>query len=384
MTYVPVAGRDDRPSRRRARGKVAALAMLVVGATSFVSAVTVHSAFAGPKVTAGGGYAWALADQQSNPGPYSPAAATQYNSQTSSSAVVTRSSVGVYSVRFPGVHEVGSGEGSGGTAFVSGANCKLNGWFDTAGGETLNVLCFREPGILNQGQPADSTFTASYTSRSTGATYPVSFALANLATGSYTPQLAYRYNYGNSVKVTQTATGTYSVVFKGRNATGIPKVTADGSNNVLCNLGQWGANATNSATHIRVLCFDGTGTPANSQFVIQYAQQNALYGDANLNDAGLTSAPSGSSWSYRYLTGFLPSSDYSITQSFTGVYHVTLKAQSPNTHYVYNISTVGTFGRYCSATSPDATAAGDIHVDVSCFNGTHLKNVEFNLEFNAV
>jgi hypothetical protein len=287
-------------------------------------------------------------------------------------------------VRFPSVHEVGSGEGSGGTAFVSGPNCKLNGWFDSAGGETVNVLCFREPGILNQGQPADSTFTASYTSRSTGATFPVSFAFANLATGSYTPQLAYRYNYGNTVKVTQTATGAYSVVFKGRNATGIPKVTAYGSNNVLCNLGSWAPNPTATATHIAVRCFDGTGAAANSQFVIQYGQQNALYADSNLNDAGLTNAGAGSNWSYRFPTGFLTSSNYSITTSFTGVYKVTLKGQSPNSHYVYNISTVGPAGRYCSANSPDATQSGDIQVSVTCFNGTKLKNTAFTFEFNAV
>ncbi len=381
MYHVPVAGRDGRPSQRSRRAKLAATAMLVVGATSFVSAVTMHAAFAGPKVTASGAYAWATADQPSNTSPYQPAAATQYNSQTSASATVTRTSTGVYSVQFPSVHANGTGEGSGGTAFVSGSNCKLNGWFDAAGGEVVNVLCFREPGILNQGQPADSTFTVSFTSRSALSSYPVSFAFANLATGSYTPQLAYRFNYGHGVTVTQVSTGVYSVTFKGRNATGIPKVSAFGSDNVLCNLSSWKIAANGVDTKVRVVCFGGTGAPANSQFVVQYGQQNALYGDTNLNDAGLTNSAFGSSWSYRNGVGFLPASDYSITSSFTGVYKVTLKNQTPNNHYAYNLTTVGPVGRYC--TTSDVSSGGDVIVQIACFSGTHLRDTAFNFEFNA-
>jgi hypothetical protein len=337
---------------------------------------------ASPGVTPTAAYAWATADQQSNPSPYHPAAATQFNSATTTSATVTRSSTGVYSVFFPGLSKHhGTGDGSGGTAFVSQANCKTTGWGPVRGGETVGVACFREPGTANQGQPADSVFTVGLTNRSATASYPVSFAFANLATGTYTPSATYRFNYGAGVTVSNTATGAYTVTFANRSAVGIPKVTAFGLDNVLCNLTGWSAGGT--STKIKVLCFDGTGAAANSQFVVQLGQQNALFGDSVLNDAGLTNATPGVSWSFRSGVGFLPSTDYSITTSFTGIYKITLKNQTPNTHYTWNITTVGPGGRYCSSNSPDATQPGDLVFSVTCFDGATLKNAKFTFEFNA-
>ena len=131
-TSLDVHARARKPRRvHRLLGVAASAAVAVSAAVAMpgVAGASVARDSITADASAVGPYAWAMADQPSVAGPYSPAAATQYNSTTSTSATVTRTSMGVYKVYFPGVATPGaSGEGAGGTAFVSQGNCKTSGW----------------------------------------------------------------------------------------------------------------------------------------------------------------------------------------------------------------------------------------------------------------
>lgn len=373
---------------RRCGTAAAAVTLALVSAAG--AAVGVGGSAAGaqgagviPAVTTTGGYAWATADQPSNPGPYSPGSARQFNSTTTSGALVTRSAVGKYRVFFPGMqaHAAGS-EGASGTAFVSNNRCKTTGWTFGTSGVTVSVSCFRLPGTLNQGQPTDSEFTVGFTNRrASNAVYPVVFARTNqpTLTTTYTPPVGYRFNFANPVKVLRTALGRYTVTFASIAATGMPKVTAFGSDNAQCNVSSWAASG--SDTKIKVACWGGTGALVDSKFVLQYAVRNALYGDGALFDAGITNVSPGVNWSFR--SGFLPASDVSVTAGFPGTYSVTLRNQSPNLHASVHISTVGGLGRSCSVSVPDTTVAGDMVFSIACFSGTTLSPTGWVLEFNG-
>lgn len=362
-----------------------ALTFALAGATGAVggSAADARGTGVVPAATTTGPYAWATADQPSNPGPYSPSTARQFNSTTTASALVTRSAVGKYRVFFPGMqaHAAGS-EGASGTAFVSNNRCKTTGWTFGTSGVTVSVACYRLPGTLNQGQPTDSEFSVGFTNRSAPSLlYPVVFARTSqpTLTTTYTPPVGYRFNFGNPVRVLRTALGRYTVTFASIAATGMPKITAFGSDNAQCNISSWAASSAD--TKIKVACWDGTGALADSKFVLQYAVRNSLYGEGSLFDAGITNVSPGVNWSFR--SGFLPPSDSSVTAGFPGTYSVTLRNQSPNLHASVHISTVGGPGRSCSVSAPDMTVPGDLVFSIACFSGTTLTPTGWVLEFNG-
>jgi hypothetical protein len=371
------------PTRRRPAARIATFGVGIAALAGAAITVSPLAASAGvsPRVSATGPYAWALADQPSNPGPYSPAAATQYNSTTTTSATVTRSATGKYNVFFPGMATTDTGEGAKGTAFVSDPNCKLTGWSKSGTGVNVGVACFRQVGVLNQGLPIDASFQVSFTNREAALGFPVRFALADQLTGSYTPALATRFNYTQKLRVANPAVGSYTVTFGSANAGDIPKLTAYGADNVRCNIKSWLQSGTD--VKVKVGCFDGTGAAANSRFVMQLGHRNALYGDGALHDVGVSSVAPGVDWTYRNGVGFLSNSNIQITSSFPGWYHLKLVGQDGNSHYIWNITTVGGAGKSCFA-SEESVTAGAVGFSIACYKGTQLKATDWTFEFNAV
>src|SRR4051794_22634690 len=146
---------------------VALTVAVLLGAVATLSpASAAQPRASGPQsVRADGPYAWTYADQPGNAGPYTPASSTSYNSNSALPTTVTRSSVGHYTVFFPGMRfGLGPGPSGGGTVFVSG-NCKVSEWLPVNGGVNVVVLCFVPVGILHQGEAADAAFWVSFTNR---------------------------------------------------------------------------------------------------------------------------------------------------------------------------------------------------------------------------
>jgi hypothetical protein len=92
----------------------------------------------------------------------------------------------------------------------------------------------------------------------------------NPATASYTPSPVDRGNSsGSSVHVKRTGKGSYLVLFTGAGSSGgIAMATALGTLPRDCHT-LW-RPGVNGAEKVYVLCYDGTGAPADSRFVANY------------------------------------------------------------------------------------------------------------------
>jgi hypothetical protein len=102
----------------------------------------------------GGPRAYVWANLQSSAS-YTPSLSYQYNS-TGATNTITRSGVGVYQVRLPGLGTV-SGHVQA-TAYGSGSTrCKVQSWTTTVGAKLVNVRCFDTAGA-----PADSRYVVDF------------------------------------------------------------------------------------------------------------------------------------------------------------------------------------------------------------------------------
>jgi hypothetical protein len=159
-------------------------------------------------------FGYALADQPTAAGPYAPDAAYRYNS-SGGTITVTRSDVGVYSVRFGGL---GRRPGERDNVQVSGYGtagvyCKPQVW-DASGADLIvPVGCF-----LPDGTPTDGKFTILVLgARVFGASTPLGFALPLGDTGTYFLDTAAtaRNSTGGHVGVARTSQGVFSIGFTG-------------------------------------------------------------------------------------------------------------------------------------------------------------------------
>jgi hypothetical protein len=160
-------------------------------------------------------FGYALADQPSATGPYSPDAAYRYTS-SGGPISVTRDSIGTYSVRFaglgraPGQRDNVQVTGYGGAA----AYCKPRGWDATAPDLVVEVRCWSAPDAVL----ADSRFTILVVgARAFGPSTPVGFALSFADTGAVLldTSATARNSTSGDVVVGRTGVGNFAVAFLG-------------------------------------------------------------------------------------------------------------------------------------------------------------------------
>lgn len=276
--------------------------------------------------TAGGGFVFAHNPTAASYTPYSP---YQYNSTSPFAAVntITRSGVGSYTVRFPGLAV------TGGTVHVTAYGstthrCKVSSWAPEGTAERVHVLC-----TTIAGARVDTTFTATFTSiQRVEAGRKLGYVWAdNPTAASYTPATPYQANSAGAVNtVTRSAVGTYRVQMPGLGvARGHVQVTAYGGTADHCKTNGWGPTGT--AQVIGVKCFTTAGAPVDSRYTLTYVDRTNILG------LGVCCNPDGNESAYAWANNptaasYVPSTSYqfadftdtagTITRSGVGAYGV--------------------------------------------------------------
>ncbi|NUT20067.1 MAG: hypothetical protein HOV77_12830, partial [Hamadaea sp.] len=245
--------------------RILALALAVSAAVVAVTTVPAPVS-AGVQVD---GYVWAY---QPSAASYSAASGYERNS-TGGAVVITRSSAGVYSVRFAGMAVSGGVAhvrpyGSGNTGI-----CTIASWLPVGVDEVLSIRCFTAAGVA-----ADSYFVAHFTNRTSAyATFAYFWAHDAYSATPYTPSTAYSYDStGGSPLAWRQSQGVYMVQmptvdahYPVDNNDGHYQVTAYGTAPVRCEV--HGEN-DETPTPIGVFCVDAFGNPADTRFSISYSR----------------------------------------------------------------------------------------------------------------
>ena len=240
----------------------------------------------------------------------------RYSFNPSGGAVTaSHTGTGSYTVTFPN-SGIGTGWSVQATAYGATANyCNVASW----GGSLANVKCYTPAGAA-----ADTAFTVLAVSNVNDK--DIFFAWADQPTAaSYTPNTSYSYSI-SGVKITRSNPGTYNVTFTGLGgAGGTVQIDAYGSN-ASCYSGGWSGSSSMSAA---VDCFDPSGNPVDSYFVINIVPSS----DSEFPDNPITPAGLAFSWANQESTAsYAPSSlytysptgsDVNITRSSTGQYLLT-------------------------------------------------------------
>jgi hypothetical protein len=305
-------------ARLARRTGVLALSAIAVAAV-LVSAGPARASVSDPFVT---GYVWS--NLASPSGCYAPSATYSYNSRTQGQLNNTICHVGVgsYVVHFPGLQS--SGGNVQVTAYGSNlANCKVAYWVSTSTEEQVGVVCYSLAGVSQ-----DNLFVASFASGRDGSAGLFDFVWADQPTASsYIPSTVYsednNYSLGQSVTITRSGTGSYTVsfpVFSGPVAAGSVKVTAYGSGSGVCKVGSWGPSGGNEL--VGVQCYSASGAPSDEYFSMVFASGMNVLGDNTLAEAyAWADQPSSSSYtpSLQYQRDTVGSKIGTITISRAGV-----------------------------------------------------------------
>ncbi|MCP2328236.1 hypothetical protein HDA40_006743 [Hamadaea flava] len=328
---------------------------LAVGSTAAVLLVS-PAAQAAVQVD---GYVWAY---QPSSASYTAASGYERNS-TGGAVAITRSSAGVYSVRFAGM-AVGGGVaqvrpyGSGNTAI-----CTLASWLAIGADEVLSVRCFTAAGV-----PADSYFVAHFTNRTAAyGTFAYFWAHDAYSATPYTPSTAYSYDStGGSPLAWRQSQGVYMVQiptvdahYPADNDDGHYQITAYGTTAVRCEV--HGEN-DETPTPIGVFCVDANGNPADTRFSVSYSRGVNVLGTTTTRGNAYFRHSWGDPASY-YATGFWNTGGTpTVTYLAVGRYRVTF----PGLSIPYGYAQSGSRGdpsTYC------ATAYwGSNAVTVNCYN----------------
>ncbi len=182
-------------------------------------------------------------------------------------------STGVYTVTFNGL------SGSGGAVQVTSVSstngrCYANGWssnlLNTSISATITIYCTNAAG-----KPEDTGYLVYFIPA--GATpQNLGYAWASNATqSSYAPVSVFAYNpNGGAINFTRSAVGNYAATFAGAYAQlgGNVQVSAVNTNSGAvanyCKVSSWGTGLAPADLLVNVLCFDGTGAAADSQYSV--------------------------------------------------------------------------------------------------------------------
>ena len=215
---------------------------------------------------------YALADQPTLAGPYAPDANYRFNS-SGGSVDVTRSSTGVYAVRFAGLARPSGGRDNvlvTGYGSAPGVFCKLAGWQPTGSDLTADVRCFS-----TTGSAADSRFTILLSgARPYVQSSRLGFALVpdfgGVSTGLSLDTLpTSRNNFSGAVNAGRGTPGEYSVVWPGlERVTGsgpeTVQITAVGVGPERCRV----AAVDSPHASVGVTCTTTGGAEADSRFSV--------------------------------------------------------------------------------------------------------------------
>ncbi|MEU8264589.1 hypothetical protein AB0C02_28725 [Micromonospora sp. NPDC048999] len=220
------------------------------------------------------GYVWA-----NSPSVASYVASGYERNSTDGTVQITRSSRGVYQVRFTGMAVSGGVAHARPYGVGNTGICTVSSWSPSGSDELVGVRCFDASGV-----PADSLFTASFTNRTTS-TGSLAYLWANdpAARTPYVPSSAYSYDStGGTSRIYKQSTGLYMMYLGAVDAhypvtqdNGVYEITAYGINPVRCEV--YGEN-DEWPTPIAVLCVDAKGTPVDARFSVTYAHGVSLLG----------------------------------------------------------------------------------------------------------
>jgi len=151
------------------------------------------------------------------------------------------------------------------------------------------------------------------------------YVWANLAASTvgtpYTPSLDYQYNSSGAVNtVTRTGTGTYTVRFPYLGPYGTALVSAYGTTDDRCKIGNWiGVPGAPSFTDtvLTVRCYTRLGAPVNSVFTASYTYPGTSAGRAaylwNDQPSSAIGTPITPSLTYQYNSTGSPSDSNHLT-----------------------------------------------------------------------
>jgi hypothetical protein len=335
---------------------------------------------------------YALADQPTAAGPYSPDATYRYSS-SGGAIEVTRESAGVYSVRFAGLGRPAGGRDNVqvtgyGTA---GAYCKpggvatnpLPGWSSVGSDMVVPVDCF-----IGDGTPTDSRFSILLIgARPFGASTPIGFALTFADTGAVNldSTLTARNSTGGHVEYGRISEGNFAMDFPGlgKASAGAPvaiEVTAVGGSPRKCRL----IAVDLSIDGIGLNCVRAGGGLGDSPFgVLWFTRGRAgmRYGFAWANNSAATSNYTPDA------TFSLNSSGGAITSRRTGAgqYLIVFAGLGRPSGRMENVqlSPAWEDGNQliCNITSWGNTGANDLSVTVACYD---LTGAPANARFNVL
>jgi hypothetical protein len=317
-------------------------------------------------------FAWGFVWAQSPTGTYTADSNYSRNSSGGVSGLginntITQTGTGSYRIDFPNIgSEIGGNVQV--TAYGSGSErCKVASWGSS--GTTLQVFvnCYDA-----SGNAVNTQFTASYVRVPYTGTVTGGYLWANQpTTSSYTPNTTYQWNStGANNTITRTGTGAYTATFPGLTfGGGTVEVTAYGSGSGHCKVVSWGG------TNVNVACFTSGGSPLDTTFTLNYANQISPNGTPSFAYAWADQASASSytpATTYQY--GFL----HSECSSFMGP--ITVRRSSVG-HYAVQIPTLaatgsnvkvtayGSSSESCKVVSWFASGSGT-EADVACFNAS--------------
>ena len=329
-------------------------------------------------------FGYALAEQPTAPGPYSPDAAYQYNS-SGGPISVTRDSAGTYSVRFAGLGR-GPGQrdnvqvtGYGGAAAVY---CKPRPWDASGPDLVVEVRCWSAPDFVL----ADSRFTVLVVgARVFGPSTPVGFALSFADTGAVLldTSATARNSTSGDIEVGRVGVGNFAVSFPG-----LGKASAGGPVAIqIVPVGQGprrcGVAAVDPANAgIGLYCVTSGGGRGDSPFSVLWFTR----GRPALRFGYASAQNLASTVDYSPDPRFsLNSSGGAIAARKTGVgqYQVVfggLARPAGATETVQISPLLGSGEHFCTITSWGNTGANDLTVTLVCFDPTGTPaDAQFNL-----
>jgi hypothetical protein len=336
---------------------------------------------------------YALADQPTAPGPYSPDATYRYNS-SGGGIQVTRESAGVYTVTFAGL-----GRPAGGRDNVQvtgygtpGAYCKpggvatnpLPGWSSVGSDMIVPVDCF-----IGDGTPTDSRFSILLIgARAFGASTPIGFALTFADTGAVNldSTLTARNSTGGHVQYGRVSEGNFAMGFPGlgKASAGAPvaiEVTAVGGSPRKCRV--IAVDVPNDGIGINCARPVGGGFGDAPFGVLWFTRGRAgmRYGFAWANNSSATS-------------NYTPDASFSLNSSggaimsrrtATGQYLVVFAGLGRPAGHMENVqlSPAWEDGNQlvCNITSWGNTGVTDLSVTVACYD---LTGAPANARFNVL
>jgi len=209
------------------------------------------------------GIAFLIADQPTNPS-YIADTTYQYNS-TGGTNTISRKGTGSYYALLPGFNQKGGQVQV--TAYTTSGRCNVVTWSSDKSGTTVAVQC-----VDASGAPSDQIFDLAYSIGTTlgkATATPGAYAWASMETKpKYSAEEAYAHNgltTGNLL-IKRTIAGEYSVTIPGSPSFSSSLVLVTGHNTGAgyCGVHGW----SNTTAH--VYCFDGTGTPNDTEFDVTF------------------------------------------------------------------------------------------------------------------